>query len=339
MAGRGDFSGPWGSEDELASDDAPVRSSATGPGSSARLNLTRLRYFVAVAEELHFGRAARRLGISQPPLSLHIKALEEQVGAELFSRVNRRVLLTAPGRLLYRQAARLLDHAQRVEYAMQGVGAGDLGELFVGCVPSAMYDVLPNIMVRYRSLHPKVHLVIKEGHTMDVMDGVIDGRLDVGLLWGHVVDPALGVLPILREQFCAVVPAQHKLSSKSAVSLSDLAREPLILPPRKISPYHHDHIVSAFVKQGLSPRIEHEVPTILSQIGFVASGFGVSIVPAFAKRFTTDAVAVVPIAEEMPPVVLTLAWSRERDSPANLHLRETAQQLYPNPNWPSSAGG
>ncbi len=297
-------------------------------GAGRRLNLTRLRYFVAVAEELHFGRAARRLGISQPPLSLHIKALEQQIGAELFTRVNRRVLLTGPGHILHRHAAQLLDHAQRVDYIMQGVGAGEFGELFVGCVPSAMYDVLPRIMSHYRALHPNVHLVLKEGHTMDVMDQVGDGRLDTGLVWGDITHPALGVLPIRQEKFSAMVPANHRLAGDTVLSLKDLASEPLILSPRKISPYHYDHIVSTFMKQGLNPRIEYEVPTILSQIGFVASGFGVSIVPSFARRFVTDGVAIIPIAEEMPPVLLTLVWSKERDSPAGRQFRETVQTLY-----------
>jgi DNA-binding transcriptional LysR family regulator len=293
-----------------------------------RLNLTRLRYFVAVAEDLHFGHAAQRLGISQPPLSLHIKALEEQMGVELFTRVNRKVFLTAPGRILHQQAARLLDHVQKVDHIMQGVGAGEYGELFVGCVPSAMYDILPKIMRHFRGLYPKVHLVLKEGHTMDIMDEVVEGQLDIGLVWRNMSDPSLGVLPILRQQFCAIVPADHPLSGRDVLSLTDLAEESLILPPRKVSPYHYDHIISAFAKQGLSPRIEYEVPTILSQIGFVASGFGVSISPAVARRFATDGIAVIPIAEDMPPVILSLIWNKTRDSRSGEQFREAVSSLF-----------
>ncbi|MBB3459405.1 DNA-binding transcriptional LysR family regulator [Rhizobium sp. BK313] len=293
-----------------------------------RLNLTRLRYFVAVAEDLHFGRAAQRLGISQPPLSLHIKALEEEIGVDLFTRVNRKVFLTASGRILHQQAARLLDHVQRVDHIMQGVGAGEYGELFVGCVPSAMYDILPKIMRHFRGLHPKVHLVLKEGHTMDITDEVVEGRLDIGLVWRNVSDPSLGIQPILREQFSAIVPADHRLAKKKTLSLRDLASESLILPPRKVSPYHYDHIIAAFAKQGLNPRIEYEVPTILSQIGFVASGFGVAISPSVARRFATDGVAVIPFAEEMPPVILSLVWNKERDSNAGEQFREAVKGLY-----------
>jgi DNA-binding transcriptional LysR family regulator len=306
----------------------PARDPKRDRIAGQRLNLTRLRYFVAVAEDLHFGRAAQRLGISQPPLSLHIKALEQQIGVELFTRVNRKVYLTAPGRILHQQAARLLDHVQRVDHIMQGVGVGEYGELFVGCVPSAMYDILPKIMTHFRALYPKVHLVLKEGHTMDIMDEVVEGRLDIGLVWRNVSDPSLGIQPILREQFSAIIPARHHLSQRKVISLRELVREPLILSPRKVSPYHYDHIVSAFAEQGLNPRIEYEVPSILSQIGFVASGFGVSISPSVARRFATDDVAVIPIAEEMPPVILSLVWSKERNSRASEQFRETVANLY-----------
>ncbi len=305
----------------------PVRElSLSGVGQ--RLNLNRLRYFVTIAQELHFGRAARKLGISQPPLSLHIKALEQQVGSALFIRANRQVTLTAAGRMLLTQASQLLDHAQRVDDIMQGVGTGDLGEMFIGCVPSAMYDVLPRILAPYRARYPNVHVVLKEGHTMDVMNAVQEGQLDVGLVWRSMAGPALGIQPILSEKFAALVPIHHPLAKRKTLSLDLLAQEPLILPPRKISPYHYDHIISAFAKLGLSPRIEYEVPTILSQIGFVASGFGIAISPSFAKRFMTDQLALIPIAEEMPSVILSLVWNEARVSQVVDLFRSVAREMY-----------
>lgn len=293
-----------------------------------RLNLNRLRYFVTVAQELHFGRAARKLGISQPPLSLHIKALEDEIGSPLFIRANRQVVLTAAGRMLLGHAVGLLEHAQRLDQIMQGVGAGDLGEIFVGCVPSAMYDILPRILAPYRARHPKVRVVLKEGHTMDVMNAVQEGQVDIGLVWRNVAGPSLGIQPILREQFAALVPAGHRLSGESALSLDALAGEPLILPPRRISPYHYDHIIAAFAKLGLSPRIEYEVPTILSQIGFVASGFGIAIAPSFARRFMTDQIALIPIVEQMPSVILSLVWNEARASPAVELFRQVARETF-----------
>jgi DNA-binding transcriptional LysR family regulator len=293
-----------------------------------RLNLTRLRYFVAVAQELHFGRAARKLGISQPPLSLHVQALEREVGAALFHRINRQVSLTSAGRILLGQARALLDHAQRVEQVMRGVGSGERGELLVGCVPSAMYDVLPRILTRFRAAHADVSLVLEEGHTMDVMNAVQEGRLDVGLVWRNQGGRNLGLQPILREKFIALAPAGHPLSSRRDLSLDDLASQPLILPPRRISPYHYDHVVSAFARQGLSPRIEYEVATILSQVGYVASGFGIAITPSFASRFTTDRVALLPIAEDMPPVILSAVWNRQRPAPVVDLFRKVVREVF-----------
>jgi DNA-binding transcriptional LysR family regulator len=304
---------------------AGVRSGGVGQ----RLNLNRLRYFVTIAQELHFGRAARKLGISQPPLSLHIKALEQQVGSPLFIRANRQVTLTAAGRILLNQAQRLLDHAQRVDDIMQGVGSGELGEMFIGCVPSAMYDVLPRILAPFRARYPNVHVVLKEGHTMDVMNAVQEGQLDVGLVWRSMAGaPSLGMQPILSEKFAALVPIHHPLANKRVLSLDVLANQPLILPPRKISPYHYDHIIAAFAKLGLTPRIEYEVPTILSQIGFVASGFGIAISPSFARRFMTGQIALIPIAEEMPRVILSLVWNEARQSPIVDLFRQLAGETY-----------
>lgn len=297
-----------------------------------RLNLTRLRYFVAVAQELHFGRAAARLGISQPPLSLHVQALEQQVGAKLFTRTNRRVALTVSGRTLLEQAIQLLDHAERVSHVMQGVGAGEIGELFVGCVPSALYDVLPKLATAFRAAYPHIHLVLEEGHTADLMKAVADGRLDIGLVWKNVTEPPLEAQVVLEEQFVAVVPADHALANNRILSLEELAPEPLILPPRKISPYHYDHILASFVRKGLRARIEYEVPTILSQIGFAASGCGIAISPNFARKFATDRVVVLEIEERMPTVLLSLVWNDERLSPPVSQFREIARDVFGEPD-------
>ncbi|MEJ8571524.1 LysR family transcriptional regulator [Microbaculum marinum] len=293
-----------------------------------QLNLTRLRYFVAVAQELHFGRAASRLGISQPPLSLHIKALEEQVGAKLLTRTNRHVALTVSGRILLDQATQLLDHAERVSHVMQGVGAGEIGELFVGCVPSALYDVLPKAATHFRKAYPNIHLVIEEAHTADVMKAVADGRHDVGLVWKNLAEPPLESEVVLEEQFVAVVPADHPLAAREVLSLEELAPEPLILPPRKISPYHYDHILASFVNKGLRPRIEYEVPTILSQIGFAASGCGIAISPGFARTFATERVVVADIEEKMAPVLLSLVWNKARMSPPVSQFRDVVGEVF-----------
>ena len=304
------------------------RAAKRAPASGHRLNLTRLRYFVAVAQELHFGRAASRLGMSQPPLSHHIQALEKEVGAKLLFRSSRRVSLTASGRILLDQASQLLEHAERVSHVMQGVGAGEFGDLFIGCVPSALYDVLPRVATAYRKQHPGVQLVLREGHTADLMQAITEGRLDAALVWRSVARPPLASQVVLKESFSAIVPTAHRFAKAKSLSLQDLASEPLILPPRKISPYHYDHILASFTQRGLHPRLEYEVATILSQIGFVASGFGIAIAPNFARKLATEGIVVIGIKEEMPPVMLSLVWNEDRATPQVAQLRRIIAAIF-----------
>lgn len=287
------------------------------------LNLKRLRYFVTVAQELHFGRAAARLGISQPPLSLQIRELEYSIGVSLFRRTSRRVSLTAAGRILFGQANALLAHAERVGQVMQGVGAGSQGEILVGCVPSALYKIFPQIVGQYRRSYPEVHLILKEGHTAEIMASIRGGQLDVGLVWGGISEPPLQMMPILEESFCAILPRGHALTRERALSLEALAGEPLILPPRKMSPYHYDHIVSSFEQRGLHPRTYYEVTAILSQIGFVACGLGIAIAPSFARHLISADVEVAAIDEEMPAVILSLVWNGDNVTPPVTQFIET----------------
>jgi DNA-binding transcriptional LysR family regulator len=283
---------------------------------SASLSLTRLRYFVAVAEELHFGRAAARLGLSQPPLTKQIQALEAQCGAPLFVRNRRKVTLTPVGRVLLDEARRLLDHAARVSHAIHGAGTGESGSLYLGCVPFALFHALPAIARQFRAANPNINLILGEDHTAEILKGVADGRLDFGLAWANRETPELDDLAVLSGRFVAALPEGHRLLARRKVSIAALGAEPLILPARHISPYHYSQFVAAFAAEGITPRIEYEVPTILSQLGYAASGFGVALVPEFARRFTGMGIAFRPISNPTPPVKLSLVWRRDRLSQA-----------------------
>ncbi|MDQ2083045.1 LysR family transcriptional regulator [Xanthobacteraceae bacterium Astr-EGSB] len=289
------------------SDDEQLRSTA-GSLSPTSLNLTRLRYFVAVAQELHFGRAAARLGISQPPLTTHIQALEHQVGAQLFTRNKRNVSLTVHGRTLLLQATQLLDHAERVVHVMQGLQTGEQGNLFLGCVPFGLFKVLPAITRRLRQQYPGINLVVTEAHTMDVLRGVSEDRLDVGLVWKNLDVSGFGTHTVLQGRFVAALPEGHHLLDRDVLTVKDLAPEPLILPSRKISPFHYDEILALFSRRGVIPRIDYEIPLLLSQLGYVASGFGVAITPDIVKTFVGLGVVYRDIGEPMAPVQLSLVW-------------------------------
>jgi DNA-binding transcriptional LysR family regulator len=290
------------------SDDEQLKTAPYGQLSPTSLNLTRLRYFVAVAQELHFGRAAARLGISQPPLTTHIQALEHQVGTQLFTRTKRNVSLTVHGRTLLHQAMQLLDHAERVVHVMQGLQTGEQGNLFLGCVPFGLFRVLPAITRRLRQQYPGINLVVTEAHTMDVLRGVSEDRLDIGLVWKNLDISGFGTHTVLEGRFVAALPEGHHLLDRDVLSVEDLAAEPLILPSRKISPFHYDEILALFSRHGVSPRIEYEIPLLLSQLGYVASGFGIAITPNVSKTFVGLGVVYRDIDEVMAPVQLSLVW-------------------------------
>ncbi len=275
------------------------------------LSLKFLRSFVAVADDLHFGRAARRLGLSQPPLSHHIQALEAEVGVKLFDRTRRSVALTAAGRMLYQEALGLLEHANRVRQVMDGARAGTLGELAIGCVPSALFGVLPPILRRFRDRHPDVGIALHEAHTAAILDQLADGTLDVGLAWENQPAAPLVAQPVWREVFVAALPQTHPLAAQERLTLAELGKEVLVVSPRRVTPRHYDTLLAAFVAIGITPRFGHEPATVLSQIGFVANGFGIGIVPSFAAMLPVAGVTYRPIVGGLSPVELCLIWHGE----------------------------
>ena len=291
------------------------------------LSLKLLRSFVAVADDLHFGRAARRLGLSQPPLSHHIQALESELGVKLFDRTRRRVALTASGRLLYQEAIGLLAHANRVRQVIDGARGGTGGELAIGCVPSALFGVLPPILRRFRAVHPGVGIALHEAHTAVIVEQLVDGTLDVGLAWENQPNAPLVAQPVWRNTFVAALPQTHRLAAREQLTLAELANEVLVVSPRRITPRHYDRVIAAFAAIGITPHFGPEPATVLSQIGFVANGFGIGIVPPFAAMLPVADVAYRPIVGGLPPVELCLIWHGETAGKPVELLRQTLTPL------------
>jgi DNA-binding transcriptional LysR family regulator len=289
----------------------------------APLSLKLLRSFVAVADDLHFGRAARRLGLTQPPLSHHIQALEVEVGVKLFDRTRRRVALTAAGRLLHQEARGLLAHANRVRQVMDGASGGTTGELAIGCVPSALFGVLPPILRRFRDRHPGVGIALHEAHTVAILDQLADGTLDVGLAWENRPAAPLVAQPVWRQIFVAALPQTHPLAARERLTLAELGGEMLVVSPRRITPHHYDTLIAAFVAIGVTPQFGPEPATVLSQVGFVANGFGIGIVPSFAAMLPVAGVTYRPIVGGLSPVELCLIWHGEAAPRPVALLRES----------------
>jgi DNA-binding transcriptional LysR family regulator len=292
------------------------------------VDLRHLRYFVAVAEELHFGRAAVRLGISQPPLSEQIRSLEETFGTELLLRTRRRVALTASGRLLYAEAVKLLSHADRVREIMVGARSGRAGHLFLGCVPSALIGALPTILNARDGSLDGLDIRVTEAHTGTIVAGVLDGSLDAGLAWEDTPPATLAIQPLEHVRFIVALHPTHRLAARKRISLSDVAQEPLVMSPRDVTPRQFDRIMLGFRQAGLQPRIAHHAGSISAQLGFVASGLGYAIVPDYARRLGMEGIEFRPLREILESSPLSLIWSTKRESPQLAVFRRRVEEAY-----------
>lgn len=299
--------------------------------ASTSLDLRHLRYFVALAEELHFGRAAARLGISQPPLSEQILGLEALLGTRLLQRTKRSVALTSSGHVLYEEALNLLAHAERVRLVMAGASSGRLGPLFLGCAPSSLFGVLPRILADFQNRPEHLDVRVSEAHTTEVIAAVLSGRFDAGLVWDDRAPAPLSIRPLERVRIVVALHSSHPLASKKSILLSDVADEPLIMPPRTISPYHFDLTHRAFRQAGLEPRIGQIARSIAAQISFVASRLGYALVPEYARKLGIADVCFVPLKQVLDAMPLSLVWNDERPSAQLREFRDGIFRMYPLP--------
>ncbi|SRR6266567_79678 len=245
-----------------------------------QIELRHLRYFLAVAETLHFGRAAAQLGMAQPPLSQQIKRLENIVGYRLFDRTTRGVRLTAVGQYLLERARKTLERVdQDVEMARR-LGTGQEGVLSVGFSGSIMFTRLPFVIERYRRLYPKVELQLQELVTAEQMCALKEGTLDLGFLRDGEPDSAITIEPLLSERFVAILPKQHPLAARTSLRPADLRAEPFVFYARKMGPLAFDRMIACCETDGFRPRIVQDTPQWPTALRLIAAGLGVSIAPA-----------------------------------------------------------
>jgi DNA-binding transcriptional LysR family regulator len=292
------------------------------------MELRHLRYFVAVAEELHFGRAAARVRIAQPPLSQQIRQLEQELGVTLFNRTKRRVTLTPAGAAFLGEAERVLAQAERAVHTAQRAGRGEIGRLAVAFVPSADLDILPRLLRAWVPRFPHVEL---ELHTMlpDQQTAALrDGRAEVGLLRLPIDDTGLVVESIRREPLVAVLPARHPLARQARVKVAELRGDAMILFPRHVAPGYRELFDSVCRRAGFVPRVAHETESIQTNLGLVAGGLGVTLMPEPILNLRRAGVVYRPLAPPVPHVELAVAYPRDHRSailPAFLQvLREVA---------------
>ena len=281
------------------------------------LELRQLRYFVAVAEELHFGRAATRLHMTQPPLSQTIQALEASLGTPLFARTNRSVALTPAGHALLPEARRLLQQAEGLPALAQRAAAGETGRLALAFVSTADYSVLPSLLRRFREAYPQVAIELREATSDLQQEDLLEGRIDAGLLIPPLSDKtaeALHYQAVLNEPLVAALP-QGLRTNRGALRLDRLRDQPLIIFPRHIAPGLHDAILACFHEAGVTPRIAQEAIQMQTIVGLVSAGMGIALVPQSVSNLRRPGVEYRALAGKPPLVETGLAWRRDNTQP------------------------
>jgi DNA-binding transcriptional LysR family regulator len=289
------------------------------------IELRHLRYFVAVAEELHFGRAAERLHLAQPPLSQQIRKLEELLGYPLFTRTSRSVSLTTAGETLLQRARRTLRNVQRDIDETRSIGRGDVGSLHIGFIGSAMLATLPAIFRSYGEAYPRVRLHLHESFTATVMEGLENGTLDAGIL--RDVDPVEGVqvTTLWSEPFIAVLPATHACARQKSISPAALRGEPFIYYPRSAGARAYEKPLTLCEEHGFRPKIVQEASTWLSILRLIGAGLGVSIAPACVHLIASAEVVCLPLRGARAVSNIQLAWLAGETRPIVERFKQIAE--------------
>jgi DNA-binding transcriptional LysR family regulator len=256
------------------------------------MEFRQLRYFLAVAEHLHFTEAAAHLGIAQPPLSQQILKLEREIGTKLFIRHPRRVELTEAGRLLQESARRIVEDAQLALTEVQNAGRGESGRLSLGFAGSTVFHPLvATVMQNYRNASPRVVISCAESNSSALLDKVSEGHVDAALVRLPLHCRDLVVQPLVEEDMLAVLPANHRLNRRRRIDLASLADDSFIFFPRPIGPDLYDSIIAACISAGFSPSVSMESPQISSTANLVAAGFGVALIPASIQQIHAEGVS------------------------------------------------
>lgn len=263
------------------------------------MEFRQLRYFLAVAEHLHFTVAAERLGIAQPPLSQQIIKLEREIGAQLFLRHPRRVELTEAGMVFREHAQRVLDEANEALEQVKMAARGVSGHLTIGFAGSTVFHrEVARLLRKFREDYPGVKIRTEESNAAALVGKLADGQVDCAMIRLPLDCGNAVVTPLVKEKMIAVLPSGHPLGERRSVDLKQLAGDPFILYPRAIGPELYDAIISACRAAGFSPKIEMESPQISSGVNMAAAGFGVAIVPESITQFRAEGVTYQDISNK-----------------------------------------
>ncbi|WP_353191520.1 LysR family transcriptional regulator [Pandoraea pnomenusa] len=282
------------------------------------MELRHLQYFIAVAEERHFTRAAARVGIQQPPLSLQIRQLETELGGPLFVRLPRDVVLTELGEAFLPEARQILERVERVKRQMQQISRGEAGHIRIGFAGATYFEPrIPAWIRDFRARYPDVQLHPQQSNTASLLGALLDETVDAAFVrTPFEFPPGIESVLVADEPMVLVLPLGHPMCARERVPLSALAHEEFILLPREISPALYDRTIAACESAGFRPKLGQEAPQITSIVPMVAAGFGVSLVPASVSQIRTPGMGFWPIEGEEPLAPISLAYRENHGSAA-----------------------
>ena len=280
------------------------------------MELRHLRYFIAVAEELHFGRAAKRLAMSQPPLSQQIKLLEEEIGVVLFLRTKRQVEMTTAGEVFLGEARKAIAQAEHAIRAARRAARGEIGQLAVGFVSSAVYGQVPSIFRLMRSRYPGVSLLLQDLTSEEQVEAVKANRIDVGLVRSPVLAAeSLAMRIIWQETLMVALPEGNPLAREAEIAVEALAEESFVQIPRHVAPGFYDQCIRICARAGFAPKIVQEARTTPTIVSLIAGGMGVSILPSSLRSLQRSGVVYRPLKAPAPTTDMAVIWRPADESP------------------------
>ena len=298
---------------------------------SNQIELRHLNYFMAVAEELHFRKAAERLFISQPGLSRQIKQMEEALGVTLFDRNNRNVVLTKAGIYLYKELSVSLKELETILNNTKRLNDGIDGNLNFGYVGSAMQNIIPELLVEIRSSYPNIHFSLKEMDNQKQLENLQVQEIDLGFVRLERVPNDLNILPILEDTFSLVLPNNHWLNTINFKDISQLKNEPFIMFDASYSPNYYQKIMQIFDLYGFSPIISHKTVHSTSIYKLVKHNFGISIVPTALQTGYTKNVQFIELKNIPQRTILSAVWSKKNRNPILPKILEIVKKHHPIP--------
>lgn len=290
--------------------------------------LRHLRYFIAVAEELHFGRAAQRLNIAQPGLSQQIKALETELGVPLLLRNRRRVELTAAGHVFLEEGRRALAQLERAEKLARRAASGEIGRLAIGGTESATWVVLPQLVREFRKRHPNVDLTIREMPSPAQLAALRNAEIDIGFVRPPIGTEGLVARTVLEEKLGVILPKAHPLAKRSEIPITALRDQPLVVHPARPSGWA-EFMTGICRNAGFEPVVAQEASETATAVSFVAAGLGLTIVPISLKGLVRPGLAYRPVAKPAPTAKLLMVYRSAPLAPTLSKLLDVARGLWP----------